>query len=96
MEVGKDGVHPDDAEDAGTQDDDDGGHDGLAQAAGGGDGAVHKGRDAVGQTHDAHTLHASVDDGRLGGEEGQELAAEHEQAAAQQQAHTKRIASAMK
>ena len=92
MKVGKDGVHPDDAEDAGAQDDDDGGHDGLAQAAGGGDGAIHKGRDAVGQTHDAHTLHAGVDDGRLGGEEGQELAAEHEQAAAQQQAHTKGIA----
>ena len=59
MEVGEDGVDPDDPEHAGAEDDDDSRHYRLAQAAGGGDGAVHEGRDAVGKAHDAHTLHAA-------------------------------------
>ena len=42
MEVGKDGVNPDNTENAGAHDHDDGGNDGLAQASGGGNGAVHE------------------------------------------------------
>ena len=30
----------------------------------------HKGRSAVGQRHDTHTLHTGIDDGALGGEKG--------------------------
>ena len=86
MEVGEDGVDPDDPEHAGAEDDDDSRHYCLAQAAGGRDGAVHEGRDAVGKAHDAHTLHAGVDDGALGGEEGEELPPEDEQRTAQHEA----------
>ena len=86
MEVGEDGVDPDDPEHAGAEDDDDSRHYRLTQAAGGRDGAVHEGRDAVGKAHDAHTLHAGVDDGALGGEEGEELPPEDEQRTAQHEA----------
>ena len=86
VEVGEDGVDPDDPEHAGAEDDDDGGDHRLAKAAGGGDGAVHKGRDAVGKAHDAHTLHTGVDDGALSGEEGKEFPPEEEEGTAQHEA----------
>ena len=83
VEVGEDGVYPDHPEHTGTHDDDDSGHHGLAQTAGSGNGAVHKGRNAVGQRHDPHTLHTGINNGAFGGEEGEELPPEQEQAAAQ-------------
>ena len=91
MEVGEDGVYPDHPEHTGTHDDDDSGNHGLAQTAGSGDGAVHKGGNAVGQRHDTHTLHTGINDGALGGEKGEELPPEQEQAAAQRQTHAKGI-----
>ena len=91
MEVGKDGVDPDDTEHAGAHHNNDGRYDRLAQSAGRGNGAVHKGGDAVGKAHHAHTLHACVDDGALGGEQGKEAAPEEEQAPAQNQADTKGV-----
>ena len=92
VEVDEDGVHPDHPEHTGTKHHDDGGHHGLTQPAGGGNGAVHKGGDAVGKAHHAHTLHAGIDDGALGGEQCQEGAPKEEQASAQQQPHAKGIA----
>ena len=83
--MGEDGVHPDHPKDAGAQHHDDGGDDGLAQPPGGGDGAIHERGDAVGEAHDLNALHARVDDGGLGGEEGEEIPPEEEQAAAQHQ-----------
>ena len=91
MEMGKDGIDPDDTEHAGAHHHDDGRYDRLAQSAGRGNGAVHKGGDAVGKAHHAHTLHACVDDGALGGEQGKEAAPEEEQASAQDQADTKGV-----
>ena len=42
MEVGKYGIDPDDTEDAGAQDNDDGGRNTFSDATGCGDAAVHK------------------------------------------------------
>ena len=69
VEVGKDGVHPNHTEHAGAHHHNDGGHHGLAQPAGGGNGAVHEGGDAVGKGHHGHALHTGVDDSALGGEQ---------------------------
>ena len=92
VEVGKDGVHPDHTEHAGAHHHDDGGHHGLAQPAGGGNGAVHEGGDAVGKGHHGHALHAGVDDSALGGEQRQKGAAEEEQGTAQCKPHAEGVA----
>ena len=84
MEIGEDGVDPDDAEHAGAHDDDDGGGDALADTAGGGDAGVHQRGYAVGKAHDPQTIHARVDDRRLVGEQTQELTAEQQHSAAEQ------------
>lgn len=63
----------------------------VLPSAGGGNGAVHKGGDAVGKAHDAYALHARVDNGGFRGEQGEELPPEQEQAAAQQQTYAKRV-----
>ena len=52
VEVGEDRVDPRHAEYAGPQNNDNGGADGPAQPAGGGNRAVHESRDAVGPAHD--------------------------------------------
>ena len=90
--MGKDGVHPDHPEYAGAQHHDDGGYHRLAQPAGGGDGAVHKGGDAVGKGHHSHPLHAGVDDRRLGGEQRKEGRPAEEQRRAQHKTHAEGVA----
>ena len=90
--MGKDGVHPDHPEHAGTQHHDDGGHHRLAQPAGGGDGAVHKGRDAVGKGHHSHPLHAGVDNGGFGGEQRKEGRPAEEQRRTQHKPHAEGVA----
>ena len=94
VEAGEDRVDPRHAEDAGPHNNDDGRYHGFAKAPGGGDGAVHKGRDAVGQAHDHDALHAGIDDVRLGGEKREELPPEEQQPAAQHQAHTEAVGQA--
>ena len=91
VKVREDGVYPDHPEHAGTHYHNNGGHHSLAKSAGSGDGAIHKGGDAVGKAHHAHALHAGINDGALGGEQGKEGAAKEEQASAQDQAHTKGV-----
>ena len=91
MEVGKDGVNPDNTENAGAHDHNNGGNDGLAQASGGGNGAVHESRYAVGKRHHRQTLQPGVHYGRITGKEPQELIAEHIQPYAQHQPHEKGV-----
>ena len=91
MKVREDGVYPDHPEHAGTHYHNNGGHHGLAKSAGSGDGAIHKGGDAVGKAHHAHALHAGINDGALSGEQGKEGAAKEEQASAQDQANPKGV-----
>ena len=87
VEIGEDGVYPDDPKHAGAQDHDDGGHHAAADAAGGGDAGVHPRGHHEGEAHDPQTLHARVDDLRLVGEDGQELPSEQQQQAARHAAH---------
>ena len=94
VEVRKERVHPCHTEHAGAQDHKDGRHHGFAQPARGGDRAVHKGGDAVGQTHDGNTLHPGVDNVRLGGKEREKLPPESKQPAAQHQPHAKAVGQA--
>ena len=91
MEVGKDGVNPDNTENAGAHDHNDGGNDGLAQASGGGNGAVHESGYAVGKRHHRQTLQPGVHYGRITGKEPQELIAEHIQSHTQHQSYQKRV-----
>ena len=90
--MGKDGVHPDHPEYAGAQHHDDGGHHRLAQPAGGGDGAVHKGGDAVGKGHHGHTLHAGINNGGFGSEQRKEGRSAEEQRRAQHKPHAEGVA----
>ena len=87
VEVGKDGVDPDDPEHAGAQNDHNGGGHAAAQSAGGGDAGVHQGADPVGEGHDPQAVHAGVDDLGLVGKQAQELPAEDSQQHADQHAH---------
>ena len=90
--MGKDGVHPDHPEYAGAQHHDDGGNHRLAQPAGGGDGAVHKGGDAVGKGHHGHTLHAGINNGGFGSEQRKEGRSAEEQRRAQHKPHAEGVA----
>ena len=58
VEMGEDGIYPYDAEHAGAEDHDDRGDKAASQAAAGGDGAVHKGADGIGEAHDPHSVDA--------------------------------------
>ena len=91
-EEGKHGVDPDHPEDAGAHNDDEGGDDGPPQPPRGGDGAVHKGRDGIGQPHHQQPLHPGLGYGRLGGEEGEERLPEHHQRKAQRRPDAEGIA----
>ena len=73
VEISEDGVDPRDAEEAGAGDNDERGNNRFAETAGGGDGAVHKSGDAVGECHDGETFHAGVNDCRVGREQGEKL-----------------------
>ena len=94
MNSRKNRVHPHHPEHTGAHDHDDGGHHGFAQPAGGRNGAVHKGGDAVGHGHHAHPLHACGDDGGFRGEQRQEFPAEQPQGAAQHQPHPEGVGQA--
>ena len=91
VKVGKDRVDPRNAEYAGPQNYDDRRPYRLAEAAGGGNRAVHERRGAVGPAHDHNALHARVDDSALGREQRQELPPKDEQSAAQHRAQAKRV-----
>ena len=65
LKVGEYRIHPDHPEDAGAQDHHNGGHQALADAPGGGNGAVHKGAEAIAPAHDPHPEHTGGDDLRL-------------------------------
>ena len=65
MEMFEYRVNPRHAEHARTGNHDDGGHETLAQSAGGGDGAVHKRRNGVRSAHDDEPLHAVFDFGGI-------------------------------
>lgn len=93
-EVGKNSVHPHDAENAGAEDHNDRRHDALPEAARGGDGAVHKRGDGVRPAHYAKPLHPGLDDLRLICEEGEKFAPEHEQQPAEQRARREGIRKA--
>ena len=93
-EVGEHGVDPDHAENAGTHDDDEGGPQALANAAGSGDGGIHKGGYAVGKTHDGKTEKSRLDHGVVGGKQGQEGPAEYHEKSPQDGACRKGIGEA--
>ena len=85
VEVGEDCIHPDDTENAGAEDHEDGRHDGLTEAAAGGDGTVHEGGDAVREAHDTDPVHTGIDDRRFRREQCEKLASEQQQAATEQE-----------
>ena len=86
MEVGKDRIYPDHTEHTGAEHDEDGRYDRFAEATAGSDGAVHEGRNAVGEAHDADSVHTGIDDGRLCRKQCEELASEQQQAATEHEA----------
>lgn len=61
MEIGKYRIYPDDTEYTGAQHDDDHRAYALSQPAGGCNGAIHKGGNAVCKCHDLNPLHARID-----------------------------------
>ena len=94
MEVREHRVHPDNAEHAGAQDHDDHGDSALAKATGGGDGAVHKRGDAVGNAHDRQTVHTRVHHLRVCGKEAQERPSKQQQSQTQKQSRTEGVSRA--
>ena len=86
MEVGKDRIYPDHTEHTGAEHDEDGRHDRLTEATAGGDGAVHEGRNAVGESHDTDSVHTGIDDIRICRKQCEELASEQQQAATEHEA----------
>ena len=87
MEVCKDRIHPDHTEHTGAEHHEDGRHDRLTEAAAGSDGAVHEGRNTVGESHDTDPVHTGVDDGRFRRKQCEELASEQQQAATEREAN---------
>ena len=79
VEVREYGVHPNDPENAGTQDDDHRGGQAAAQTAGSGDGAVHQRGEGVGAAHDLQARQARFHHLRLFGKQPQEFSAEDDQ-----------------
>lgn len=81
--MGKYGIDPDDTEDAGTQDNDDGGRNTFSDATGCGDAAVHKAAECIAESHDTDSLHAGINNCRFRSEEGEELRAKYKEQSAQ-------------
>ena len=87
MEVGEDRIHPDHTEHTGAEHDEDGRHDRLAEATAGGDGAVHKGRNAVRESHNTNPVHTGIDDRRLRREQCEELPSEQQETPSEHEAN---------
>lgn len=79
MEMGKYRIYPDDTEYTGAQHDDDHRADALSQPAGGCNGAIHKGGNAVCKCHDLNPLHARIDHRTVSRKCPQEISAAKEQ-----------------
>ena len=73
--MGENRIDPDDAENAGTHNDDHRGRNALPKPSGGGNGAVHKSTDRIAHAHNTDPLHPGVDDGTLACKDGKELPA---------------------
>lgn len=69
-EVGEHRIDPQDAEQTGARNNDRCRDDGFPESARGGNGAVHKGGDTIGERHDGETLHTGIDDVGVSREEG--------------------------
>ena len=79
VEISEDRVDPDHAEHARAEEDEDHRHKALADAARGGGGVVHQRGEGEDKAHDPDALKARVDNGGLGGEEGEELPPEKQE-----------------
>ena len=90
----KERIDPDHAEHARAEDHNDGRHEAAADAAAGGDGAVHERADTVGEAHDLHPLHARGHDVRVVREDIEERLAAQQKAHAEDRCDEERIAEA--
>ena len=76
-------INPDNTEDAGTQDNDDGRRDAFSDTSGCGDAAVHKAAECIAEPHDTDSLHTGINHCRFRSKQRKKLRAKYKEQSAQ-------------